>query len=49
MYELSGDEVTQADLPDKVVIEFTYKGVLFTIEKEVEFTLDMFIVEESVD
>ena len=25
LYELSGDEVTQADLPDKVVVEFTYR------------------------
>lgn len=44
-YNLIGDEVTQADLPDKVVVEFTYKGVLFVIEEEVEFTPDMFIVE----
>jgi hypothetical protein len=42
-YNLIGDEVTQADLPDKVVVEFTYKGVLFVIEEEVEFTPDMFI------
>ena len=48
LYELKGDTVTQADLPDKVVVEFTYKGVLFTIEKEVKFTPEMFIVE-SVD
>jgi hypothetical protein len=45
LYELSGDGVIQADLPDKVVVEFTYKGVLFTIEEEVTLTPDMFIVE----
>ena len=43
LYSLVGDEVTQADLPDKVVVEFTYKGVSFPIEDEVEFTPEMFI------
>ncbi|MGI6451701.1 MAG: leucine-rich repeat domain-containing protein [Desulfitobacteriia bacterium] len=47
LYELTGDEVTQADLPDKVVVEFTYKGVLFVIEEEVELTPEMFIAEPS--
>jgi hypothetical protein len=45
LYELSGDEVTQADLPDKVVVEFTYKGVQFVIEEEVTLTPEMFAVE----
>lgn len=45
LYKLEGDTVTQTDLPDKVMVEFTYKGVSFVIEQEVEFTPDMFIVE----
>jgi hypothetical protein len=49
LYELSGDEVTQADLPDKVVVEFTYKGVQFVIEEEVTLTPEMFAAEPSND
>jgi hypothetical protein len=47
LYDLIGDTVTQADLPDKVVVEFTYKGVLFVIEKEVEITPEMFKSEPT--
>jgi hypothetical protein len=47
LYVLTCDEVTQADLPDKVVVEFTYKGVLFVIEKEVEITPEMFTSEPT--
>jgi uncharacterized protein YjdB len=42
LYELTGDEVTQADLPDKVVVEFTYKGVQFVLEEEVALTPEDF-------
>ena len=36
-------------MPDKVVVEFTYKGVQFVIEEEVTLTPEMFAAEPSND